>query len=61
MQKLYLWLRNLLQSEEGQTLAEYALILFLVALAVLIVLGLLGGQIADIFNQIISALGGSGS
>jgi Flp pilus assembly pilin Flp len=50
------WVRNLFVSEEGQTLTEYALILFLVVIAVVAVLGLLGGQILAVFNQIIAAL-----
>src|SRR6185312_409706 len=38
--------------EEGQTLAEYALILALIAVAVAVVVGLLGGQIKSIFSKI---------
>jgi pilus assembly protein Flp/PilA len=43
--------------EEGQGLVEYALILVLVAIAVIIVLGLLGDEVGDIFNRITGELG----
>ncbi len=42
----------------GQSLVEYGLILVLVAIAVIVVLGLLGGQLNTIFSQVSSALGG---
>jgi pilus assembly protein Flp/PilA len=44
-------LRNL-EREEGQTLAEYGLILALIALVVIIAVTVLGGQINDIFKNI---------
>lgn len=46
--------RNLL--ERGQGLLEYALILVLVSLVVIIVLQILGPQIGNVFSQIISLL-----
>jgi len=52
MLKLYLWIRNLLASEEGQTLTEYALILVLIGIAALGVMGTMGGQINNIFQSI---------
>jgi len=52
MLKLYLWIRNLLASEEGQTLTEYALILVLIVIAALVVMGTMGGQINNIFQSI---------
>ena len=45
-----------LPREEGQGLVEYALILVLVAIAVIALLTLLGGTVADVFSQIVSAL-----
>lgn len=45
-----------LTSEEGQGLVEYALILVLVAIVVILVLSLLGPQIGNIFSQIIWVL-----
>jgi pilus assembly protein Flp/PilA len=44
------------QSEKGQGLLEYALILVLVALIVIIVLQILGPEIGNVFSQIISML-----
>ena len=43
-------------SEKGQGLLEYALILVLVALVVIIVLQIMGPQIGNVFSQIISML-----
>jgi pilus assembly protein Flp/PilA len=43
-----------LRREEGQTLAEYALILALVAVAVVGIVITLGGNIASIFSNISS-------
>jgi pilus assembly protein Flp/PilA len=43
--------------EEGQTLAEYALILALIAVVVVGVLLTLGGKISSIFSSISSSLG----
>ncbi len=61
MLELYVWLTNLFKREEGQGLVEYALIIFLVALAVVAALILLGGQVNSIFQQITTKLGGAGS
>ncbi len=48
-----------LPQEEGQGLVEYALILVLVAIVVIAILALLGPQIANIFSQVTSGLGGT--
>lgn len=58
MDKLYWQIRNLIECprEEGQTLTEYALIIALVVIAVIVVLGLLGGAIEQIFQEIVGAL-----
>ena len=42
--------------EEGQTLVEYALILVLIAIAVVVILTTLGGNIKGIFSQVSSKL-----
>lgn len=47
--------------EKGQGLVEYALILVLVAIVVIVALGLLGPTISGIFVQINDALTGAGS
>jgi pilus assembly protein Flp/PilA len=41
-----------LKREEGQTLAEYAMILGLIAVVVVAVVGLLGGTISSIFSNV---------
>jgi len=43
--------------EEGQGLAEYALILALIAIVAIVALLFLGGAIADILNQIGASVG----
>ena len=45
-----------LPREEGQGLVEYALILVLIAIVVIIILGFLGGQVSGIFSDIGAAL-----
>lgn len=44
------------QKEEGQGLIEYALIVLLIAIGVIVVLGLLGGQVQAVFQNIANAL-----
>jgi pilus assembly protein Flp/PilA len=45
-----------LPSEEGQGLVEYALILVLVALVVIVILSLLGPTIGNTFSNIVSVI-----
>jgi len=47
------------EEQKGQGLIEYALIVLLIAIGVLVILGLVGGQVQDIFNQIFTGLGGT--
>ena len=42
--------------EKGQGLVEYALILVLIAIVVLVVLGLLGDRVSEVFSQIVGGL-----
>jgi pilus assembly protein Flp/PilA len=44
------------RQEEGQGLIEYALIVLLIAIGVIVVLGLLGGQVQAVFQSITDAL-----
>ena len=44
--------------KDGQAMVEYALILVLIAVVVIGVLLLLGGEIKSIFSNIVGALGG---
>ncbi|MBC7186085.1 MAG: Flp family type IVb pilin [Calditrichaeota bacterium] len=46
----------LVRREEGQTLPEYGLIIFLVAIVCIAALTLLGGNINNLLNQIADAL-----
>ena len=57
---LYLWLKNWLESnEEGQGLVEYALIIVLVSIAVMVILGTLGTQVGAVFTTISNKLAAS--
>lgn len=49
-------LTSLLRKEDGQGLAEYALILALIAVAVILAVTFLGGQIDTILRQVGSAI-----
>ncbi len=49
------------KDEEGQALAEYGLILGLIAVVAIAALTLLGGAITGKLNSINTALGGGGS
>jgi pilus assembly protein Flp/PilA len=44
------------EEREGQGLVEYALIIVLVAIAVIALLTLLGGQVGNVFSKITSSL-----
>ncbi len=50
--------RHLHSRERGQGLVEYALLLVLVSLAVLVILALLGPAIGNIFSNIVRGIGG---
>jgi Flp pilus assembly pilin Flp len=57
------WLRAALAPDgparrAGQSLVEYALIIVLIAIAVIVALGLLSGQLQNVFTRITSSLGG---
>ena len=49
-----------LKREEGQGLAEYALIIVLVAIAVVGALTAVGGEITSVFGDIVAGLSGAG-
>ena len=53
------YLRLLNSREEGQGLAEYALILVLIAVVVIAAVSALGTQIDSVFSQITGGLSGS--
>jgi len=60
MNALYWTIRNFVECprEEGQTLVEYALIIALVAIVLVIALNALTGGIEGVFNDIVTKLGG---
>ena len=45
-----------MSDEKGQGLVEYALILVLVAIVSIVVLGLMGTGVRDVFQQIVDAI-----
>jgi pilus assembly protein Flp/PilA len=49
-----------LPNEEGQGLAEYGLIIVLIAIVVVAILGLLGEQFMEVYSQIVSGVTGAG-
>lgn len=57
MLELYLRLRNSLETQEGQTLVEYALIVAVVAVMIVAALVALRGGIEGVFDDIVAALG----
>jgi pilus assembly protein Flp/PilA len=46
------YIKERLEQQEGQALVEYALILSLIAVASVVILGVLGGNIKDLFTQV---------
>ena len=55
--KYYLRLRNWLRREEGQDLAEYALLIGLIALVVILAVTILGDNLSILFSEIASEVG----
>lgn len=55
----YLRVRNWLEGEEGQGMVEYGLIIVLVALAVVLALTAVGGQLNSTFTNIKTELAGT--
>jgi Flp pilus assembly pilin Flp len=56
MQRIFAWAHSHLAAQEGQTMAEYAVILTLITAAVIVVLGLLGANILNVFTQVKDAI-----
>ncbi len=53
---LIAWLGMHFGNERGQGMVEYILIIALIALAVIVVLGLLGNTISDTFQNVVDNL-----
>ena len=49
--------KNFFENEEGQGLVEYALILVLISIAVIVAMTLLGGKVNNTFNNVQNKLG----
>lgn len=56
MSNLIWKLRGLLHRQEGQGMVEYALILVLVSIVVIVILLTMGGQIKNVFSNVVVAL-----
>ena len=50
------WLRTVIKDQRGQDLAEYALLIALIAIVVIAAVSLLGNQIQKVFNTIVANL-----
>lgn len=58
MLKLYLRVRNWFDREEGQDLAEYALLIGLIALVVILAVTFLGEELSELFERIATEVEG---
>jgi Flp pilus assembly pilin Flp len=50
------WLNQIRAREEGQTMAEYGVVLAVITLGVVVALGFLSGAISDAIDSVISFL-----
>ncbi len=57
MTQLYLYLVNLFRREEGQDLAEYAILIGLIAIVVMVAVIILGTNLSTLFSQMGSTVG----
>lgn len=57
MKNAILWGKGLWRSQKGQGMAEYGLILALIAVVAIVALGRVGGGISGILTEICSSLG----
>lgn len=53
---LYRWVKDNFKREDGQAMAEYGIILALIAAVVIAVLVTLGKDVLDALNTVVSAL-----
>jgi pilus assembly protein Flp/PilA len=58
MLNLYLRVRNWFDREEGQDLAEYALLIGLIALVVILAVTFLGDELSGLFDRIATEVSG---
>ena len=58
MKSLIKWFMTSIKRERGATAIEYALMVALIAVAIIVVVGLLGGQLQEVFQAVVDALTG---
>ncbi|MCY0886313.1 MAG: Flp family type IVb pilin [Firmicutes bacterium] len=56
LMRLWVWLQSLKQEREGQAMVEYALIIALVAVVVILALQFLGHSVNNAINNIANAV-----
>jgi pilus assembly protein Flp/PilA len=56
MSRIVTTAKRLLVRQEGATMVEYGLMLFLIAVVCLTVVALLGTRLSSVFNDIVSSL-----
>ena len=56
LKKFFVKMQNKMQDEEGQGLVEYALIIVLVSIAVIVALTAMGTSVSSVFNNIVTKL-----
>lgn len=59
MKSLMLATQKFIRNEEGVTAIEYALIAALIAVAIVVILGVVGGDLNQVFTDISNALKGA--
>ena len=50
------WVKDNVKREEGQAMAEYGIILALIAVVCIAAVGFLGGKVNDALNAVVTAL-----
>ncbi len=59
MTKLYVRARTLMDREDGATAVEYGLMVALIAVAIMVTVGLLGGALDGLFERVRAAIAGA--
>lgn len=57
LQMVGVWIHSLRSGQKGQSMTEYALILGLIAVVVIVILSTMGGTIKEVFTEINTELG----
>jgi len=56
MKEIQMFLQRLVQDEEGATAVEYGVLVALIIAAVVAIIGLLGAEIREAFNEVLTAV-----